>query len=133
MAEDVQEPSYDPIDALKLVPLFYTINWTPEKKAEWLRITGSTEATTKVLCDHVRAAIEVYPKLLSDAFDLGFKAAGGTMIPDEARNVVELALTRGTISELADLIDYAVEFEGYGISADLKTFLETVSIYRSKK
>lgn len=57
MAIDVQEPSYDVLDALKLVPLFYTIHWTPEKKAEWLRITGSTEATTKVMCDHVRSAI----------------------------------------------------------------------------
>jgi hypothetical protein len=31
------------------VPLFYTIGWTEEKKAEWLRITGSAEATAKVL------------------------------------------------------------------------------------
>lgn len=55
----MSDPSYDVIDALRLVPLFYTIDWTPEKKAEWLRITGTTEATTKVMCDHIRSAIDI--------------------------------------------------------------------------
>lgn len=53
------EPSEDVRDALKLVLLFYTIDWTPEKKAEWLRITGTTEATTKVMCDHIRSWLAV--------------------------------------------------------------------------
>lgn len=53
-----QEPSYEVKDALRLVLLFYTIDWTPEKRAEWLRITGTEEATTKVLCDHIRSALE---------------------------------------------------------------------------
>ena len=53
------EPSYNLLDALKLVPLFYSIGWTPEKKAEWLRITGSSEATTKVMCEHILSAIAV--------------------------------------------------------------------------
>lgn len=38
---------------------------------------------------------------LHSTFDLGFKAAGGTMIPDGARNMVELALTREQINALA--------------------------------
>jgi hypothetical protein len=52
-------PSYSTADALALVLLFYTINWTPEKKAEWLRITGVEEATTKVMCDHIRKVQEM--------------------------------------------------------------------------
>lgn len=38
------EPSYDMLDALRLVPLFYTINWTPEKKAEWLVLSRAAAA-----------------------------------------------------------------------------------------
>lgn len=60
------EPSYELLDSLRLIPLFYTINWTPDKKSEWLRITGATESTTKVLCDHISSAISVLeskPKL----------------------------------------------------------------------
>jgi hypothetical protein len=53
------EPSYDVYDALQLVLLFHSPDWTPEKRAEWLRITGSKEATTKVLCDHVRSALAI--------------------------------------------------------------------------
>jgi hypothetical protein len=54
------EPSYDIKDALRLVLLFYeSPYWTSEEKAEWLRITGTSEATTKVLCDHVRSALAV--------------------------------------------------------------------------
>ncbi len=52
-------PSYSLTDALKLVLLFYTIDWTEEKKAEWLRITGSHEATTKVMCDHIRTVMMI--------------------------------------------------------------------------
>ena len=47
----------NPGDALKLVLLFYTSGWTAEDQAEWLRITGCTEATTKVLCNHVRTVL----------------------------------------------------------------------------
>ena len=54
-----EEPSYEVRDALSLVLLFYTIDWTPEKKAEWFRITGSHEASTKVMCDHIRSCLAV--------------------------------------------------------------------------
>jgi hypothetical protein len=53
------DPSYSVHDALKLVLLFYTVDWTDEKKAEWLRITGTTEATTKVMCDHIRLRLAI--------------------------------------------------------------------------
>lgn len=47
-----------PIDAIKLALLFHSSSpWDDDKRAEWLRITGSTEATTKVLCDHLRAVL----------------------------------------------------------------------------
>ena len=58
-------PKYDPkyegersdniTDALHLPLLFHSGGeWTPERQAEWLRITGTREASTKVLCDHIR-------------------------------------------------------------------------------
>ncbi len=52
------EPCYDLEDAVKLVLLFHSGGiWDNDKRAEWLRITGSTEATTKVMCDHLRSAL----------------------------------------------------------------------------
>lgn len=47
-----------PIDAIKLALLFHSSSpWDDAKRAEWLRITGSSEASTKVLCDHLRAVL----------------------------------------------------------------------------
>lgn len=55
-----QEPSYGVMDALRLVLLFHDSGpWTSSRRAEWLRIVGTTEATTKVLCDHIRSALEL--------------------------------------------------------------------------
>jgi hypothetical protein len=54
----IGEPSYELVDALKLPLLFHAGGpWTAERRAEWLRITGSLEATSKVMCDHLRSAI----------------------------------------------------------------------------
>jgi len=44
-------------DALRLVLLFYTTEWTRTKQEQWRKITGKAEATTKVLCDHVRSVL----------------------------------------------------------------------------
>jgi|GEM_PF-6315552 len=55
-----QEPSYGVMDALRLVLLFYDRGpWTSSRRAEWIRISGTTEATTKVLCDHIRSALAI--------------------------------------------------------------------------
>jgi hypothetical protein len=52
------EPSLDVDDALKLVLLFHGGGaWDDAKIAEWFRITGTREATTKVLCDHLRSML----------------------------------------------------------------------------
>ena len=51
------EPSYNLHDALKLVLLFHGVAWDETERAEWERITGTREATTKVLCDHIRSAL----------------------------------------------------------------------------
>ena len=52
------EGSLSSIDAIKLALLFHSGSpWDDGKRAEWLRITGTTEATTKVLCDHLRAVL----------------------------------------------------------------------------
>jgi hypothetical protein len=41
-------------DALKLPLMFHRGGiWSAEDVAEWRRITGSDEATTKVMCDHI--------------------------------------------------------------------------------
>lgn len=51
-------PSYDVQDTLKLVLLFHEDGpWDEVGRMEWLRITGSSKATKKVLCDHIRAVI----------------------------------------------------------------------------
>lgn len=44
-------------DALRAVLLFYSVKWTEERIAEWKRITGSDDASTKVLCDHIRKVL----------------------------------------------------------------------------
>jgi len=45
-------------DALRLVLLFHQGGvWTADAQAEWSRIAGTPEATSKVLCDHVRAVL----------------------------------------------------------------------------
>lgn len=43
--------------ALRAVLLFYRPNWTPERQAEWEALTGQNEASTRTLCDVVRAAL----------------------------------------------------------------------------
>ncbi len=45
-------------DALKLALMFHRGGiWSAENVAEWRRITGSDEATTKVMCDHIRKVL----------------------------------------------------------------------------
>lgn len=52
------EGTLDPQDALRLVLLFHNAaQWSLEERDEWLRITGTTEASTKVMCDHIRAVL----------------------------------------------------------------------------
>lgn len=72
---------------------------------------------------------------LSDAFDRGFKAAGGTMIPDGARDQVELSLDRGQINALADAAEEFIDRYSNIRQPEpaLHRFLETISIYRSKR
>lgn len=44
--------------ALRLALLFHAGGpWGDAAQAEWWRLSGSTEATTRVLCDHIRAAL----------------------------------------------------------------------------
>lgn len=47
-----------PTDALRAVLLFHRDGpWGGEEQEEWERLTGRTDATTKALCDAVRAAL----------------------------------------------------------------------------
>lgn len=49
-------------DVLSLVLLFHRGGWwTQDDIGEWLRITGKTDATTKVMCDTIRAALAIPP------------------------------------------------------------------------
>jgi hypothetical protein len=43
-------------DVMRLPILFHQGGeWTKEHQAEWLWITGTTEATSRVMCDTIRA------------------------------------------------------------------------------
>lgn len=54
----IADVSTDIFDALRLVLLFYSAGcWDDAKQQEWLRISGTKEATTKALCDHIRSAL----------------------------------------------------------------------------
>lgn len=54
------EPTYGMRNALRAVLLFYAGGpWTQDRRDEWRRLTGSTEASTKVLCDHARSALAI--------------------------------------------------------------------------
>ena len=44
-------------EALKLPLLFHLGHWGANSKLEWKRITGHDEATTKIMCDAIRAAL----------------------------------------------------------------------------
>jgi hypothetical protein len=45
--------------ALELVLLFYSdVNWTPESRVLWEKITGSPVATTGSLCAHIRKVLK---------------------------------------------------------------------------
>jgi hypothetical protein len=70
------------IDVLRAVLMFHDgATWDANRRAEWKRITGSDEATTKVLCDHVRAALA----FASEGDDHGVATqviAGRAAIPD---------------------------------------------------
>mgnify|MGYP001620023852 FL=1 len=45
-------------DALALPLLFHAGGeWSGAKRATWKRVTGTDEATTKVMCDTIRAAL----------------------------------------------------------------------------
>lgn len=53
-------PTYGMRNALRLVLMFYQPGqWDQDRRDEWRRLTGTNEATTKVLCDHVRSALAV--------------------------------------------------------------------------
>lgn len=46
------------VNALQLPLLFHGADWDEDKRAIWKSITGHSEATTKIMCDHIRAAIQ---------------------------------------------------------------------------
>lgn len=70
-----------------------------------------------------------------DAFELGVKSAGGSIIPDRS-GFVEIALTREQIEVLASFADNVVEDpadRNHDSAPCLRAFLDIVSIYRSRK
>jgi len=47
--------------AVEAVLLFHSDTpWTTHKMNRWLALTGTTDVTTKVLCDTVRAALQAH-------------------------------------------------------------------------
>lgn len=62
-----ENPPGDPIpphaptleDAVCATLLFHSASpWTEQKRQQWERLTGTTEATTRHLCDTCRKALE---------------------------------------------------------------------------
>ena len=46
-------------EALELVLLFYDGNpWTVEKCDDWKKITGTFDASTRTMCDHIRKVLK---------------------------------------------------------------------------
>lgn len=46
-------------NACRALLLFHSSSpWTESKREEWVRLTGQDEATTRVLCDTARAALD---------------------------------------------------------------------------
>lgn len=57
MAERTRELEME--EALRLVLLWHSAApWDEEKRAEWKAATGSPDATTAVLCDHIRKVLK---------------------------------------------------------------------------
>lgn len=97
-------------------------------------VTGDDIATI-----HGRT-LRAWRERMQNAFDLGFKAAGGTMVPDASADwsMVEMSLDRKTINALADVADAILGDPDDALCFEdeaplLRQFLETISIYRSKK
>lgn len=97
-------------------------------RALYVRSPGDmAEAGTNAFVAVPIAVLLEWQERLHAAFDLGVKAAGGSIIPDRS-DFVEIALTRAQINELARLAE-----ENIPKSAALRSFLEVVSIHRSRK
>jgi hypothetical protein len=60
-ARRAQEPA-TLLDACRATLLFHGVKWTDSERQEWRNITHHEEATTRVLCDTVRAAIAAATK-----------------------------------------------------------------------
>jgi len=61
MPDEALESSTSMEDALNATLLFHSGGpWTEEKQAQWVEITGRTEATSKVLCDHIRWVLSLH-------------------------------------------------------------------------
>jgi hypothetical protein len=50
------------LDACRATLLFYGVQWTDAERQAWRNITGREEATTRILCDTIRAAIAAATK-----------------------------------------------------------------------
>jgi hypothetical protein len=60
-ARRAQEPA-TLLDACRATLIFHGERWTSEERQEWRNITHHEEATTRVLCDTIRAAIAAAAK-----------------------------------------------------------------------
>lgn len=116
--------------------------WTMDKAMHVMRRSDGEHFTNdsrmnddqrQALVDAVNAGVNI-EALQSDAFELGVKSAGGSIIPDRSK-FVELALNRETIDALAQAAEAIIGEHTTSHEADaaLKQFLENVSIHRSRK
>jgi hypothetical protein len=94
---------------------------------------GLTDAQYVDALDRIKAAIQ-------DAFDSGFKAAGGSIAPNAVGGgpwqFVEITLTRDQIDILAAFADDVVGDKmdrNYDSAPILQDFLDKISIFRRKR
>ena len=75
---------------------------------------------------------------LSDAFDFGHKAAGGSIVPDvpgspgKWQNFVEIAITRDEIDAVCEAISVGRDDVGMNQTAHLSSFLEKIEIFQRR-
>lgn len=92
-----------------------------------------TDDQRQAMVDAINAGANI-EALRQDAFDLGVKAAGGSIIPDGSK-FVELALDRDQIDALCQAAENVIGDGTFTHTQDeaLKRFIKNVSIHRSKK
>lgn len=111
-------------------------SWSPRKASDKSTFLTSGDGFVAVHTDYLAR----WQDDIQNAFDLGFKAAGGSISPDDPPGwqLVEIALTREEIDALAGAISIVTgagipdHIQAYVDHAHLSTVLEKISFFVRK-